>query len=86
MMTSFVPAKGAFGEFGGMFVPEILVPALEQLESAFETARRDRAFLAELNQLLRDYAGRETPLYRCRNLLATVRAVTPSEDLLRRSA
>ncbi len=67
-MTQFKPAKGAFGEFGGMFVPEILVPALEQLDAAFEAARHEPEFLAEFHALLRDYAGRPTPLYRCRNL------------------
>ena len=83
-MTQFNPVKGAFGEFGGMFVPEILVPALEQLESAFEAARHDRAFLDELNQLLRDFAGRETPLYRCRNLGRDTKAAIylKREDLL----
>lgn len=55
-----------FGRFGGSFVPEILMPALEQLEAAFAAARTDPAFQAELAELLRDYAGRPTPLYRCR--------------------
>ncbi len=83
-MTSFKPAKGAFGEFGGMFVPEILVPALEQLDAAFEAARHDPTFLAEFNSLLRDYAGRPTPLYRCRNLGAGTKATIylKREDLL----
>lgn len=67
-MTGLAPRRGAFGEFGGMYVPELLVPALSQLEAAFEEARSDHAFQAELARLLRDYAGRETPLYRCRNL------------------
>ena len=67
MSSGFVPARGAFGQFGGMYVPELLVPALDQLETAFEEAQRDPRFQAELAGLLRDYAGRETPLYRCRN-------------------
>ena len=54
-----------FGTFGGVFVPELLVPALEQLEEAFAQARADAAFAARLDALLRDYAGRPTPLYRC---------------------
>ena len=58
----FTPARGAFGAFGGMYVPELLVPALEELEAAFESAATDPAFQAELAGLLRDYAGRETPL------------------------
>jgi tryptophan synthase beta chain len=57
-----------FGRFGGVFVPEILVPVLEQLESAFIDAQADPAFKAELASLLETYAGRPTPLYRCRNL------------------
>ncbi len=59
---------GRFGEFGGSYVPEILMPALEQLESGFLAAMDDPAFRAELGALLRDYAGRPTALYRCRNL------------------
>ena len=59
---------GRFGRFGGTFVPEILMPALEQLESAFLTAQEDPAFQRDLDDLLRNYAGRPTPLYRCRNL------------------
>ncbi len=55
-----------FGEFGGTFVPEILMPALEELEAAFLDARVDPAFTAELDELLRTFAGRPTPLHRCR--------------------
>ncbi|HET6546267.1 MAG TPA: tryptophan synthase subunit beta [Rhodanobacteraceae bacterium] len=75
-----IPARGAFGAFGGMYVPEILVPALEQLHAAFETARSDRAFQAKLADLLRDYAGRPTPLYRCRRFGAGL----PGAILLKR--
>ena len=59
---------GRFGSFGGCFVPEILLPALEQLEGAFLDAEQDPAFCAELDTLLARYAGRPTPLTRCRNL------------------
>jgi tryptophan synthase beta chain len=59
-----------FGRFGGSFVPEILVPALEEFEAAFLEARADPEFTAELELLLATYAGRPTPLYRCRNLIA----------------
>ena len=59
---------GRFGRFGGAYVPEILVPALEQLESAFLDAQQDAAFNAELSGLLSTYAGRPTPLTLCRNL------------------
>jgi tryptophan synthase beta chain len=80
----FTPARGAFGAFGGMYVPELLVPALEELETAFESAATDPAFQAELAGLLRDYAGRETPLYRCRNLVAEggAQIYLKREDLL----
>jgi tryptophan synthase beta chain len=55
-----------FGRYGGAYVPQILMPALEQLERAYLEARDDGAFIAELTGLLRDFAGRPTPLYRCR--------------------
>lgn len=61
-------AHDRFGPFGGTFVPEILVPALEELETAFLAAREDPDFARELHLLLTHYAGRPTPLYRCRNL------------------
>ena len=72
--------SGRFGRFGGCFVPEILVPALEQLEAAFLDAQDDPAFAAELNDLLANYAGRPTPLTRCRNLPGTI--YLKREDLL----
>ena len=72
--------NGRFGRFGGAYVPEILVPALEQLEAAFLDARDDPAFAAELNDLLANYAGRPTPLTRCRNLPGTI--YLKREDLL----
>jgi tryptophan synthase beta chain len=52
-----------FGPYGGRYVPETLVAALDELEAAWEEAREDAAFQAELEALLRDYAGRPTPLY-----------------------
>jgi tryptophan synthase beta chain len=75
---------GRFGEFGGAYVAEILMPALEQLEAAFLDAQNDASFCAELETLLRDYAGRPTPLWRCRNLGADTRAriYLKREDLL----
>ncbi|CAN5248796.1 tryptophan synthase subunit beta [soil metagenome] len=72
--------NGRFGRFGGSYVPEILVPALEQLEAAFLDAQQDQLFAAELNGLLVDYAGRPTPLTRCRNLPGTI--YLKREDLL----
>ena len=53
---------GAFGPFGGQFVPETLMPALAELEAAWNAAQADDAFRAELAQMLRDYVGRETPV------------------------
>jgi tryptophan synthase beta chain len=72
--------NGRFGRFGGAYVPEILVPALEQLEAAFLDAQDDPAFAAELNDLLANYAGRPTPLTRCRNLPGNI--YLKREDLL----
>ncbi len=57
-----------FGPYGGRYVPETLIPALDELERAWTEARGDPAFQAELSGLLRDYAGRPTPLYRARRL------------------
>jgi tryptophan synthase beta chain len=75
---------GYFGRYGGTFAPEILVPALEELEAAFLDAREDPAFVNELDALLAEYAGRPTPLYRCRNLArdAGSRIWLKREDLL----
>ena len=61
-------ADGRFGEFGGRFVPETLMPACLDLEAAFRTAWGDAAFRSELDDLLRDYAGRPSPLTECRRL------------------
>ena len=72
--------SGRFGRFGGTYVPEILVPALEQLEDAFLGAQADPEFAAELNDLLANYAGRPTPLTRCRNLPNNI--YLKREDLL----
>jgi tryptophan synthase beta chain len=72
--------NGRFGTFGGCYVPEILVPALEQLEAAFLDSQSDPAFASELNQLLANYAGRPTPLTRCRNLPGNI--YLKREDLL----
>ncbi|MBY5023467.1 tryptophan synthase subunit beta [Streptococcus suis] len=55
--------KGYFGQFGGSFVPEKIQVLLDQLEETFETYRNDPEFIAEYQGYLRDYAGRETPLY-----------------------
>jgi len=73
-----------FGEFGGMFVGELLVPALEQLEQAFIESQTDEAFLNEFNNLLTKYAGRPTPLTCCRNIVKNplAKIYLKREDLL----
>ncbi len=60
--------SGRFGAFGGRYVPETLMPACLELEAAFREAWADRAFRDELDALLRDYAGRPSPMTECRNL------------------
>ncbi len=65
-------ASGRFGRFGGRYVPETLIAALDQLERAYEEARRDLSFQRELDALLADFVGRPTPLYRARRLEAEV--------------
>jgi len=61
-------ARGRYGEFGGRYVPETLMHPVEELEQAFEAARADSAFQAELARLLKDFAGRPTPLFPARRL------------------
>jgi tryptophan synthase beta chain len=62
--TKTLPDKhGYFGGFGGRFVPETLVPALDELAAAYKAIKKDRTFRAEFDRLCRDYAGRPTPLY-----------------------
>jgi len=63
--------RAHFGPYGGRYVPEMLIPALEELESAFLYYKRDRGFLKELDGLRRGYAGRPTPLYFAENLTRT---------------
>ena len=60
--------EGRFGPYGGRYVPEVLVPALDQLSAAFIEAREDSTFRSELSGLLRDFVGRPTPLYLARRL------------------
>jgi len=62
------PIKGKFNGFGGQFVPETLMPALQELEKAYLKLKDDSKFKRELNRYLRDYAGRPTPLYFAKNL------------------
>ncbi|MFZ4640340.1 MAG: tryptophan synthase subunit beta [Nodosilinea sp.] len=66
-------ALGRFGRFGGKYVPETLMPALSELEQAFEQYREDPSFKAELHGLLADYVGRPSPLYFAERLTAHYR-------------
>jgi tryptophan synthase beta chain len=63
-----VTVESRFGPYGGRYVPETLVPALDELTAAYEEAREDAAFQAELARLLAEYAGRPTPLYHAARL------------------
>jgi tryptophan synthase beta chain len=75
--------SGRFGRFGGRFVPETLMPACIELDAAFRDAWADPEFRAELDGLLRDYAGRPSPLTECHRLSAElgVRVLLKREDL-----
>jgi tryptophan synthase beta chain len=77
-----------FGPYGGRFVPETLIPALDELEAAWLEARSDSAFQSELQALLRDYVGRPTPLYLARTLSERVggKVYLKREDLLHTGA
>ncbi|MGB2498355.1 MAG: tryptophan synthase subunit beta [Mariniblastus sp.] len=66
--ASLPDEKGRFGEFGGRFVPETLIAALDQLEAEYYQSRKDPAFQAELDVLLRDFVGRPSPLYFAKRL------------------
>ena len=76
-------SDGRFGEFGGRFVPETLVPACQELEAAFEDAWNDPIFRADLEQLLREYAGRPSMITECHNLSEQlgIRLILKREDL-----
>ena len=65
---------GRYGPYGGRYVAETLMPALDELTRAYEGAQRDPAFQRELDVLLRHYAGRETPLYLASRLSEAVGA------------
>ena len=76
--------KGRFGDYGGFYVPEVLIPALEELERAFYRFYQDEQFVGELEQLLRDYAGRPSPLYYAKRFSEYVgfKVYLKREDLL----
>ncbi len=77
-------SKGRYGRFGGFYVPEVLIPALEDIEAGFERYRNDPQFTAELDELSRTYAGRPTPLYHAKRFSECVgfQVYVKREDLL----
>jgi len=82
-------ARGHFGPYGGMFVPETLMSALHELATEYDRAKTDREFQNELSILLRDFAGRPTPLYLAERLtkkLAGPKIYLKREDLLHTGA
>jgi tryptophan synthase beta chain len=83
MAMSEPSAEGRFGDFGGCFVPETLVPACQELDRSFRSAWADAAFRGRLGGLLRDYAGRPSPLTDCPRLSAELglRLLLKREDL-----
>jgi tryptophan synthase beta chain len=83
MTMSRPDARGRFGDYGGRFAPETLMPALQELEHAFEEAWADPSFHAEFDGLLADYVGRPTPLYTATRLSEHlgVRLLLKREDL-----
>src|SRR5688572_23232285 len=81
--------SGHFGEYGGRYVPETLMAPLEELAAAYQAARADPTFQNELDELLRDYAGRPTPLFEARRLTQSAcgaRIFLKREDLLHTGA
>src|SRR5438034_10039680 len=74
MVDAYIVRKrGYFGQFGGQYVPETLMPALHELEAAYEEAKADPSFREELDLYYRHYGGRPTPLYFARRLTEHVR-------------
>jgi len=79
------PKGGRFGEFGGKYIPETLVPAIEELEENYLKYKNDKSFKKELDYYLREYAGRPTPLYFAKNLtqhIGGAKIYLKREDLL----
>jgi tryptophan synthase beta chain len=84
MFVGVYPKAGKFGEYGGQFVPEVLMHALRELEDAYLAASTDERFKSELDHYLRTFAGRPTPLYFCSRLSALLgtRLYLKREDLV----
>ena len=87
-MPDLMAGAGRFGRFGGQYVPETLMPALEELDAAYRAARADPAFEAEVAGMNRDYGGRPTPIYHAERLSeeAGVAVWLKREDLLHTGA
>jgi len=80
-----MPKDGRFGDFGGKYIPETLVPAIEELEENYQKIKSDKSFQNELDYYLKNYAGRPTPLYFAENLTKSVggaKIYLKREDLL----
>jgi tryptophan synthase beta chain len=83
-MTDLPDERGRFGDFGGQYVPETLMTAVNEISEAYAAAREDRGFASEMALMLRDFAGRPTPLYLAENLtrvLDGARVYLKREDL-----
>lgn len=84
-MKIIFPKQGRFGDFGGKYIPETLVPAIEELEENYLKYKNDMSFKKELDYYLREYAGRPTPLYFAKNLtqhIGGAKIYLKREDLL----
>ncbi|HZD81238.1 MAG TPA: pyridoxal-phosphate dependent enzyme, partial [Nitrososphaeraceae archaeon] len=84
-MPSNYPVNGRFGKYGGKYIPETLVPAIEELEVAYEKYKENSDFQDQLSYYLTQYAGRPTPLYFAKNLTEYVggaKIYLKREDLL----
>jgi tryptophan synthase beta chain len=87
--TTEMRSPGRFGAYGGRFVPETLIPVLDELEAAYAAAVRDPAFVAEMDRYLKTFCGRPTPLYLARRLtemFGGARIYLKREDLLHTGA
>jgi len=83
-IKEYPDTTGRYGEYGGRFVPETLMPALFELEEAYKTIAQEESFITEYQLLLKDYVGRQTPLYYAENLtehLGGARIYLKREDL-----
>lgn len=85
----FAMSKGWFGEFGGKYIPEVLYPVVKEIEEAYFTMGKSKSFREELDYLLKNYAGRPTPLYFAKNLtdyIGGAKIYLKREDLLHTGA